>query len=71
MKTLIALKEVYNEDWKTAIAKKQEPIPKGAEVEFAGTLSNYYGYWWKVWYNASLYYVNPSDFKEKEEEENN
>ena len=66
---LIALETVVDEDWKTAVAKQKESIPKGAEVKYAGSFSNYYGNWWQVKYNGCLYYVNPEDFKKKELEE--
>lgn len=67
-KKLIALEDVYNEDWKTAISRQQKPIPKGEIVEYIESLTNYYGYWWRVKYNGFYYYVNPNDFKELENE---
>ena len=60
---LISLRTVIDGDWKTALAQHKEAIPKGAKVEYVGTLSNCYGYWWQVIYNGCLYYVNPNDFK--------
>ena len=64
--SLIALETVVDEDWKTAIAQHKSSIPKGAEVKYVGSLSNYYGHWWQVKYNECLYYVNLKDFKKKE-----
>lgn len=63
---LITLRTVVDEDWKTALVQHKEVIFKGAEVEYVGSLSNYYGYWWQVKYKDCLYYVNPNDFKKKE-----
>ena len=60
---LITLEEVYNEDIKISLAHDQKPIPKGTEVEYVGSLSNFYGYWWKVKYNDSYYYADPTCFK--------
>lgn len=63
----IALKELYDEDWKTQSALKYPNIPKGAEVNVVDYIDNYYGHFVRVEYNNQFYYVKEKDIKRKEE----
>ena len=52
--------DVYDEDWKTAIAQHKEIIPANTELEVLNVLTNFYGRWLEVIYNNSHYYIDPS-----------
>lgn len=52
--------DVYDEDWKTAIAQHKEIIPANTELEVLNVLTNFYGRWLEVVYNNSHYYIDPS-----------
>lgn len=62
----IALKELYDEDWKTQLALKYPNIPKGAEVDVIDTAFNFYGNFMLVNYNGQRYHVKREDIKRKE-----
>lgn len=62
----IALRELYDEDWKTQLARKYPNIPKGAEVDVIDNVSNLYGYFVWVRYNGQSYYVKEEDIKRKD-----
>lgn len=64
----IALKELYDEDWKTQLALKYPNIPKGAEVNVEGeNVYNFYGEFARVVYFGRNYYVKKEDIKRKDE----
>ena len=52
--------DVYDEDWKTAIAQHKERIPANTELEVLNVINNYYGRWLEVMYNKSIYIIDPS-----------
>lgn len=54
------IKEVQDEDWKTALVHKQEPIPADEHLD-AEIIGNCYGTFLKVRYKAWLYYIKPTD----------
>lgn len=54
------IKEVQDEDWKTALVNKQESIPTGEHL-VAEIISNFYGTFLMVRYKAWLYYIKPTD----------
>ena len=41
----VALENLMDEDWKTALALHKEDIPKGAEVYIQKMIQNLYGYY--------------------------
>ena len=53
-------REVSDEDWKTALAHRIEPIPADEHLN-AEVFNNYYGTFLKVRYKAWWYYINPKD----------
>ena len=53
-------REVSDEDWKTALAHGQGPIPAEEHLD-AEVFSNLYGTFLKVRYKAWWYYINPKD----------
>lgn len=57
----VALKELYDEDWKTQSAHGYPNIPKDAEVPYIETITNFYGRYHKVRYLGHTYYVKPDD----------
>lgn len=62
LNVLTAKETAFNEDWKTATAHEQKPIPKGAKVRFIQKYLNFYGNWFIVEYEDSRYYVDPEKF---------
>lgn len=58
--------ELIDEDWKTQLAKGYGNIPKGAHVQFEGTMQNFYGEFAFVRYNGILYYVKYRDLEYKD-----
>lgn len=61
--------ELINEDWKTQLAKGYGNIPKGARVQFEGTIQNFYGEFASVRYNGIHYYVKQSNLEYREEQQ--
>ena len=57
----ITKRTVWNEDYKTAIAKKQGVIPKNEEVKIIEKFRNLYGVYYLVEYQNESYYINVSD----------
>ena len=53
-------REVQDEDWKTALVHKQEPIPAEEHLD-AEIVNNCYGTFLKVRYKAWWYYIKPTD----------
>ena len=45
-----------NEDWKTALARKQPPLEIGDKVEYKGLCRNYYGLWIEVNHSTKGFY---------------
>ncbi len=62
--TAITKRTVYDEDWKTAIAKNKKPIPKGEIVNVVGNLQNLYGDFVIVMYDGVRYSVKERDLQE-------
>ncbi len=52
---LRALREIYDEDFKTQAALKYPNIPKGEIVEYLGEFRNFYGDYVKVLWNNRRY----------------
>lgn len=53
-----------NEDWKTALARKQERLVAGDIVEYKGLCRNYYGLWIEVYHpTKGFYYLNKNNLK--------
>ena len=57
----LAKKELADQNWKSQLAKGYENIPAGAEIEYEGPMSNFYGNYAKVRYKGRLYYVKHKD----------
>lgn len=53
----IALKELFNEDIMTQIARRYGNIPKGAEIDYVKDVTNMYGNFALVRYEGNNYYV--------------
>ena len=58
--TVTTVKDVQDEDWKTAIAHNLKPIPAGTELQVTYYL-NFYGEYFKAEYNGHIYYIRPRD----------
>lgn len=59
----VALEDLMDEDWKTALALHKGDVPKGAEVYIQKMIQNLYGCYLVVKYNNSVYYVKPEGIK--------
>lgn len=55
------IKETYEQDFKTAIAKGIKPIPKGEKVTVYSVMQNFYGKYLRVFYNGRIYSIDPKD----------
>lgn len=63
----IAQRSLQDEDYKTAIAQGKPEIPKGTSVIVVDKITNFYGEYYKVKYNDSIYYVPLNGIKIVEE----
>lgn len=57
--------EAQDEDWRTAAAKRKEPIPAGEEVKITGIIKNWYGFFVVVEYSGEKYNVKPDRIEAK------
>lgn len=64
-----AKRELYDEDWKTQLAKNYGNIPAGAKVTLEGMMCNFYGTFAEVRYNGRHYYVKSSELEYRTEQE--
>ena len=58
-KLAVALREIYDEDWKTQSARGYSDIPAGSRVlVLHENVENFYGSWIQVFWNGSTYYTS-------------
>lgn len=63
MRKAIAICNLSDEDYKTQLARGYDDIPAGAEVEFYGYFTNFYGRFAQVKYKGNTYSVPPYGIK--------
>lgn len=68
---LEAIKNVYDEDWKTAVTHGNPCIPKGTKVMLEDIITNYHGKYLCIRHDGYLFYANPYAFKRVEMDEVN
>lgn len=55
-------RDIYDEDWKTALVHGNPCIPKGTKVELEKVVRNFYGTYFLIQYAGRLFYANPKHF---------
>lgn len=60
-KLAVALREIYDEDWKTQSARKYPNVPSGARVTVVAEnyVNLYGGPWTRIMWNGNMYWTNP------------